>query len=50
VIEIAEMIGSPEPSRLVTLCRQMGVDHAVGGLGEVDHRGILGVALGHLGG
>jgi mannonate dehydratase len=32
VIEIAEMIGSPEPSRLVTLCRQMGVANAVGGL------------------
>jgi mannonate dehydratase len=36
VIKLAEAIWSPEPSRLSRLCRQAGVNHAVGGLPVVD--------------
>jgi len=36
LIKIAEAIWSPQPSRLSRLCRQAGVDYAVGGLPVVD--------------
>lgn len=36
MMKIAEALWSPEPSLLTTLCRQAGVDHAVGGLPAVD--------------
>jgi mannonate dehydratase len=36
MIKLAEMIPSPVPSRLVTLCRQAGIRHAVGGLPPWD--------------
>ena len=36
MVKIAEAIWSPEPSRISRLCRQAGVDYAVGGLPVVD--------------
>jgi mannonate dehydratase len=39
MIKIAEALWSPEPSLLATLCRQAGVEYAVGGLPAVDLRG-----------
>lgn len=36
MIQIAEMIPSPAPSRLLRLCRQAGVTHAVGGLPALE--------------
>jgi hypothetical protein len=38
MIKIAEALWSPEPSLLLKLCRQLGVDYAVGGLPLVDSR------------
>jgi mannonate dehydratase len=38
MIKIAEMLPSPEPSLLLTLCRQAGVDQIVGGLPSADLR------------
>jgi mannonate dehydratase len=38
MIQIAEVLGSPEPSLLVTLCQQAGVTHIVGGLPAGDLR------------
>jgi mannonate dehydratase len=36
MVKIAEALWSPEPSRVSRLCRQAGVDYAVGGLPAVD--------------
>jgi mannonate dehydratase len=36
MVKIAEALWSPEPSRISRLCRQAGVDYAVGGLPVID--------------
>jgi mannonate dehydratase len=38
MVTIAEALWSPEPSRISRLCRQAGVEHAVGGLPVIDTR------------
>ena len=38
MVTIAEALWSPEPSRISRLCRQAGVEHAVGGLPTIDSR------------
>jgi mannonate dehydratase len=38
MVKIAEALWSPEPSRISRLCRQAGVEHAVGGLPAIDSR------------